>query len=110
MEDYSREPMINYRLSIFVGDNFSEILKIKTSTIYIVSVQKQFEPPTFEVAKPSNVTLKKIFTSRIQKNICQTHFWMVAKLINIMTMSKKQYLSVCQAVSVCSVGLKAGLA
>ena len=47
MEAYSQEAMINYRHGIFVGDNFYEIIKVKTSMIYNALVWKKCVPPTF---------------------------------------------------------------
>ena len=38
--------MINYRHGIFIGDNFYEITKVKTSIICNGLVQKSFVPPT----------------------------------------------------------------
>ena len=46
MEVYSQEAMTNYRHGIFIGDNFYEIIKVKTSMIYNSLAKKKFVPQT----------------------------------------------------------------
>ena len=51
MEAYSQEAMINYRHSIFIGDNFYGIAKLKTNMIFVPPASRNKFSPKFDISE-----------------------------------------------------------